>query len=158
MCQELGEYDQARTLLGQNLDRARALGNRSMEGQSLGALASLASLEGRPRDAVSLLKDVLRIDSDLGMRYQSAIDLSRFARALAYDGGADVDAARLLACAEAMLEEIGTTGPPYLRTIHEEALGAISTRLDQAALAEALAAGRTLTADEAVELALAAID
>jgi len=123
MWQEPGEYDRARALLEQNLDRARALGNEPMEGQSLGALASLALLEGRPRDAVSLLKNVLCIDRDLGMRYQTTLDLSRFARALADAGGADVDAARLLSCAEAMLEEIGTPGPPYLRSIHEEAFG-----------------------------------
>ena len=158
MWEELGDYDRARALLEDSLDGARASANKSMEGQTLGALASLALREGRPPEAVSLLRDVLRIDRDLDMRYQTAIDLSRFARALAYAGGAAVDAARLLSCAEASLEEIGTTGPPYLRTIHEEALEEISTRLDPAALAEAWEAGRKLTADEAVALALASLD
>jgi predicted ATPase/class 3 adenylate cyclase len=154
MCEELGEHERARALLEENLHRARAAANKPMEGQSLGALASLALSGGRRHEAVSLLKDVLRIDRDLEMRYQTALDLVRFARALAVAGGADPDAAKLLSCADALLEEVGTPGPPYLRTLREEAFAAIGARLDPAALADAREAGRKLTADEAVTLAL----
>ena len=60
------------------------------------------------------------------MRYQTTLDLVRFARALADAGDAHFDAASLLSFAEALLEEIGTAGPPHLHAVHEEAPGAIS--------------------------------
>jgi hypothetical protein len=110
--------------------------------------------QGRARDAVSLLKDVLRIDGDLGMRFQTALDLTRFARALAFAGGDDVEAAKLLSCAEAVREEIGAGGMPYLVRSHEETLAIIGPRLSDDVFAEAWQEGAKLTIEAAVELAL----
>src|SRR5207244_3494522 len=105
--------------------------------------------QGRAGDAVSLLKDVLRIDRDLGVRFQTSIDLTRFARALAFAGGGDVEAAKLLSCAEAVREEMGAGGMPYLLRNHEEALAIIRSRLDDDVFAEAWQEGAKLTTDEA---------
>jgi non-specific serine/threonine protein kinase len=121
----------------------------------MGALASMALEQGRVQDAISMMKDVLRIDLDRGDRLQTAFDLSRFARALAFAGGAGADAARLLSSAETMRDEIGAgVGPPYLAKLNEEALTAIHTQLDNDAFAEAWEDGKALTVDEAVALAL----
>ena len=154
MCEELGDYERARTLLEHNLTRAQALGNAPMEGQTLAGLAGLALGQGRAQDAVTLLKDVLRIDRDLGMRLQTSFDLSRFARALALAGGAGADAARLLASAENIRLEIGAGVAPYLATIHAEALAIIRRQVDEDIFEEAWEEGLTLTDDEAVALAL----
>jgi hypothetical protein len=137
-----------------NLRRAREISNRQMEGQTLGALAWLAVERGRAEEAVSLLKDVLRIDRELGVPLQTAIDLTRFARALAYAGGADDDAARLLSSAEALRHEIAGGTPPHVTRNHEEALAVIRTRMREVALAAALEEGRALTIDDAVAVAL----
>jgi len=126
-----------------------------MEAQTLGAVAGMALDQGRADDAINMYKDVLRIDRDLRAHFQTSIDLTRFARALAVVGGADAEAAVLLSSAEALRDEIGAGGMPYLVKAHEEAVAALRTRLDDAAFAEAWEQGVKLTADEAIELALA---
>jgi predicted ATPase len=158
MHEELGDHERARALNEDNLGRARALPNKLIEGQTLGALASLALEQGRTRDAVSMMKDVLRIDRDRGVHLQTALDLSRFARALALAGGAGADAARLLASAETARDEIGAGAPPWLAKLNEEALTTIRTQLDEGAFAGAWEQGRALTVDEAVALALDSLD
>jgi predicted ATPase/class 3 adenylate cyclase len=152
--EELGDRERARAVLEDTLAGAQALANKQIEGQALGALASLALEQGRARDAVSMMKDVLHIDRDRGAHLQTAFDLSRFARALAFAGGAAAEAARLLSSAEALREEIGAGVPPFLAKVNEETLTAIRTQLDDAAFAVAWEQGRALTADEAVALAL----
>jgi len=155
MHEELGDQERAWALYEHNLNWARALGNKPLESQTLGAVAGMALDQGRAGDAVSLLKDVLCIDRDLGVRFQTSIDLTRFARALAFAGGGDVEAAKLLSCAEAVREEMGAGGMPYLVRNHEEALAIIRTRLDDDVFAEAWQEGAKLTTDEALALALA---
>jgi tetratricopeptide (TPR) repeat protein len=153
--EELGDYERARAVHEVNLGRARALGNKQMEGQSLGALANLALHDGRARDGVSILQGVLRIDRDLGIRIQTTLDLTRFARALAFVRGAAAEATQLLSCAAARREEIGAGTPPaYVVAMNEEAIAAIREELDDRAFTEAWEQGRALTLDQAVELAV----
>jgi len=155
MYEQLGDHERAREVHEETLARARALANRQMEGQSLSALAYLALEQGRARDAVSMYKDVLRIDRDRGVLLQLAFDLTRFARALARTGKT-ADAARILSSAEALRDEIGAGTPlPWLTTLIEDALAAIHAQLDDATFTEAWEQGHTLSADEAVALALA---
>ena len=154
MHEELGDQERAWALYEHNLTWARALGNKPLEGQTLGAVASMALEQGRAGDAVSLLEDVLRIDRDLGSPLQTSLDLTRFARALAVAGGGDHEAAKLLSCADAVREEMGAGGMPYLVEIHEQALAILSTRLNDDVFAEAWHEGAKLTSDEGVALAL----
>jgi uncharacterized membrane protein YccC len=49
VCGDLGELEQERALLEDNLRRARALGDRRTESMSLGALAPFARREGQGR-------------------------------------------------------------------------------------------------------------
>jgi predicted ATPase len=158
MYEELGDPERAREVHEGNLGRARALGNKQMEAQTLSSLAYAALQQKRAQDAVSMMKDALRIDRDSGMALQIALDLCRFARALAFAGGAGADAARLLSAAEALREEIGAGTPPWLAKMIEETLAAIRTQLDDATFAEVWEHGRTLTADEAIALALNSVN
>jgi non-specific serine/threonine protein kinase len=152
--EELGDRERAWGLIEDNLGWARALGDKNMEAQTLGAYAGMALDQGRAADAVTSLQEVLRIDRDVGAAFQTALDLTRFARALAVAGGSDADAAALLSCAEALRQEIGAGTWPFMAKIHEEALETIRTRLDEAAIADAWMRGAKLSADEAVALAL----
>ena len=63
-------------------------------------------------------------------------------------------AARLLGAAEALRESLGGTLEGVELALHDRALAAFAAGPDSAAAEAAWAAGRTLTADEAVVLAL----
>jgi len=146
------DRERARSLYEDNLRQARATGNERIEARTLGGLATIAVDEGRIGDALSMLKQSLRIDHDLGERNEVARDLFRIAHALAAEGRAGT-AARLLSSSEALREELGGTFPAGAATRNEQALSAIRTQLDEGAFAEAWEQGRALTVDEAVALA-----
>ena len=158
MHEELGEKERAWALYEHNLSWARALGNKNLEAQALGAMAGMALDQGRAGDAVSLLKDVLRIDRDTGEPFQTSIDLTRFARGAAFAGGRDADAARLLSCAEAVRREMGAGGMPNVVRNHEEALAIIRGRLNDDVFAKAWQEGRKMSLDDAIALALTSLD
>ncbi|MGH3066759.1 MAG: ATP-binding protein, partial [Gaiellaceae bacterium] len=153
---ESGDLDRARALYEDGLDRARALGSRSAEAALLGSLAWLAVTEGRLQHALPLFRESLTIKREIGDRSEIAIGLCSAARAIATLGRVET-AARLLSCFEAMAEETGG-GEGWVTRMKDETLAAIQAQLDEAAFQEAWERGHTLTADEAVELALASID
>jgi tetratricopeptide (TPR) repeat protein len=157
MHNELGDRKRARAVHEENLGRARALRNRSLEATTLGALASYAIDEGRVDDARSLSAGSLRIYLELGSRSGVAHQLFRCAGALAIAGKAGT-ATRLLSFAEALHEEIGMGVLPHLVAENEITLAAIDGVLDEAAFAEAWEEGRSLTADEAVALAFDSLE
>jgi hypothetical protein len=118
----------------------------------LGSLAWLAVGEGRAQDALPLLEQSLLIRRDLGHRTEIAMSLCGIARAITALGRVE-SAARLISCFEALREEIGG-GEAWITRMNEATLTTIRAQLDEAAVAEAWEQGRTLTLDEAVELAL----
>jgi hypothetical protein len=75
---------------------------------------------------------------------------------IASDGHAAI-AAQLLSRAEALHHEIGAAIAPWVATDAEQTRSAIRDRLEAAAFEEAMEQGKSLTTDEAVELALNAI-
>ncbi len=119
---------------------------------ALGQLASYARDEGRIQDALSMLKESLRIDRDLGNRGGIYENLCRFARALAVAGRAE-PAALLLSGSEALREEIGAN-ISWVAKMKEETLATLRPQLDEAALAELWEQGRNLSLDDAVAVAL----
>jgi hypothetical protein len=78
--------------------------------------------------------------------------LARFAHTLAGAGQAET-AARLVACAESLREEIGGSHS-WVAELNAKTLTGLRTRLDDAELAPILEQGSRLTVDEAVALAL----
>ena len=153
---ELGDMPAARALHEANLERARALRSRPLEVTTLGALTEYAARDGRIRDAVRLASELIRLCGESGDRNEIAVQLCRGAAVLAVAGN-PLAAARLLSCSEALHEEMGLSILPYLAGANEETLQVIRSKLDETALAEAWEEGRTLTAEEAVVLALAEI-
>jgi predicted ATPase len=151
--EELGDRERARALDEENLRQARELRNQRMIAIALRGLASYAVDEGRISDALSMLAESIRIVQELGEVPAIAATLCEFAAAFAVAGKAGT-AVRLLACSEALHDEIGAGARPWLAEMNEKTLISIRTQLGEAALAQASAQSRALTADEAVALAL----
>jgi predicted ATPase/class 3 adenylate cyclase len=150
---ELGEPDRARRLKEDVLEQARAAGNKHVQVHALEALAHRAAPERRVEEAASLLEEAYELNRELGDRFREAVLVCRFARVLAFAGRAEA-AARILASGETLYKEMGASPMGWLRRANDEALTLIRAQLDEAAFAEAWEQGRSLTADEAVALAL----
>jgi predicted ATPase/class 3 adenylate cyclase len=149
----LGDLEGARALQEDCLRRAREQSDDRVVAYALDQLASYARDEGRFEDALAMLAESLRIRRDLGDPVAIAENLGRVARTVAVAGRAGT-AALLLSSSEALREEIGSASVPSVAKMNDETLIAIRTQLDEAAFTEAWEAGRVLTLDEAVALAL----
>jgi hypothetical protein len=119
---------------------------------SLSVLACYVRDDGRVEEALSMLNEAYRIVRGLGDRVESADILSRFADILA-SARRPTTAARLLSCSETLREEFGTERS-WVASRNEGTLALIQAQLDETAFSEAWERGGTLTADEAVALAL----
>jgi predicted ATPase/class 3 adenylate cyclase len=150
---ELGESERGERLMQEVLEQARATGDKHIVVHALESLAIDAALEGRVKDAASMLGEAWTLNCELGDRLREAVIVFRFARVLALAGRADA-AAQLLATGEVLQEKMGAAPMAWLKRGNDEALTLIRAELDEAAFAEACEQGRSLTADEAVTLAL----
>jgi predicted ATPase/DNA-binding SARP family transcriptional activator len=123
-----GEYDRGRALVIEALALARDRGSELDVGQALCHLGVIALQAGRPEEARDPLAESLAIAQRLGYREAAAYSLSALA-ALAL---AETDlprAARLLAAADSLLDQIGTTRLPFISdldaTTREAVIGTI---------------------------------
>jgi predicted ATPase len=157
--EELGDLQRAREIQEQNLRRSRARGDASMEANSLAVLAQYDLDEGRVEPAIPLLEEAHRIfrgRSGSPDRYWDAIILCRFARALALKEEA-ANAIQLLACADARFEELEINegnAERWIGRMNDQTREMVGSKLDDAAVEEALAEGRRLSADEAASRAI----
>ena len=151
---ELGERDRGRALHEENLRRARAVGNKRIEASTLQGLAWRAVDEGRPYEAISMLKQSYAINLELGERVSIADDLARLARAMLALGRHDATTTLLSAMHVLCLE----TGAAVEGAETKRLLSIVQDELDEAAFAEAWERGQAMTPDEAVALAVAALE
>jgi hypothetical protein len=103
------------------------------------------------------LREAIRIDHILGNVLDVALDLGRLASVLALAGRGG-KAARLLSSSQALTEKLGAGAFWWAGRRNEQTLATIRSQLDEAATAEAWERGRALTVDEAVSLAIEAVD
>jgi ketosteroid isomerase-like protein len=155
--ESLGDSDGARALHEDLVRRARAAGDDFGLARSLAVLAQYELEAGRVDDeVVSMLvdaHDLHRTRSTLPDRYSDAIILSRFAFALALKDRPEA-AIELLSCFEARCEESPfRVTEPWVVRLNDDTIALVEDRMDEGPIARARAAGRALTADEAVELA-----
>jgi hypothetical protein len=127
-----------------------------LEARLLGGLAIVAVDDGRVEEARSLLKENFPMYRELDDLRGTGENLCRSAHALAAMGEG-ATAARLLGGSQAVFDGIGAS-PPWLATMNEQTLAAIREQLDETAVADAREQGRALTVNEAVALALDALD
>jgi predicted ATPase/class 3 adenylate cyclase len=154
---ELGEADRAHTLKETVLKDARAAGFKHVQIHALESLAHAAAPEGDVEEATTLLKEAYEVNREVGDRFREAVIVCRFARVLAFAGKAE-DAARVLATGVMLYEDMGATPMGWLKRGNDEALALISEQLDEAQVARASEQGRTLSAEDAVELALHSLE
>jgi predicted ATPase/class 3 adenylate cyclase len=154
---ELGEPARARRLKQDVLEQARAVGDKNVQVHALESLAHAAAPEGRVEEAATLLEQAYQLNRELGDRFREAVIVCRFARLLAYAGRAEA-AARTLATGETLYEQMGASPMGWLKRGNDEALALIRAQLDNAAFLEAWEQGGAQTADEAVALALIALE
>jgi predicted ATPase len=148
-----GDLGRARELYEELREGAQALRWKPMEAESLAALGEGAVREGRLADAVSLLTQAIHMHRDIDEPLGIAQDLARFASARAREGRA-ATAVRLLAASQTLHEEIGASPSIWVVRMNEATLSIVRAQIDDASIAEAWEHGRTLTADDAVALAL----
>ena len=149
---EAGDLEEARAVNEENIRHARTIDDKLLEGVALTMMADCAVDEDRLEEAATLMKEGLGILRDAGDLLMSVAGVCRTARVLAL-AGRPQPAALVLSSAAVLLDEIGAR-PPWLTRITDEALSAIRAQLDETAFAEAWEHGQTLTADQAVGVAL----
>jgi tetratricopeptide (TPR) repeat protein len=147
-----GDYAAAQTELEAARNAFTLSDDRYGVGRSLAALGSVALHREQTDEAVALLQESLRHSRTLADVDDISWALELLGVAWAESGNAA--AARLLGAAEALRESLGGTLDGVELALHERGLAALAAGSDGASSEAAWAAGRKLTADEAVVLAL----
>lgn len=149
----LGERERGIALHRDTLRRARQLGNVRIESIVLGALA-MSMLEDRRLDeATELLVESHRLQATLGDPMAAALNVIRFA-ALLLGRGQTECAAKLAACADALIADLGLSLRDWDPVFIDEINAGIREGLDETSLARAAHEGSRMTAEAAVNLAL----
>jgi predicted ATPase len=147
-----GDYEAAQTELESAQNGFTVADDRYGVGRSLAALGSVALHRKQTDEAVVLLQESLRHSRTLADVDDITWALELLGVAWAESGSPA--AARLLGAAEALRESLGGALEGVELALHERGLAALAAGSGSAAAEAAWAAGRTLTADEAVVLAL----
>jgi predicted ATPase/DNA-binding CsgD family transcriptional regulator len=151
-----GDRERATRMFEEAFTLARRRGDRLATNIALYNLAQLALSEADFGSAARMLEEGLTLSLQMG----DQANLSYFLEGLAVVAGALGEAersARVLGAAEGSMEEAGAPVYNYYmpdRALYEGTLAAARTRLDDAAWAAALAEGRAMTPEQAVEYAL----
>jgi predicted ATPase/class 3 adenylate cyclase len=151
-----GDLERARALHEANLLQARTLGFKELEAKTLGSLSMIADEQGRGEDALALTKENLLAMRDLGSVNGIGQALCRAAVALALRGKTE-PAARLLSYFGSLREQIGVS-EGWVGRMNDETLAQVRRELGDTEFRRAWQDGSTLSADEAVALALDALE
>jgi DNA-binding CsgD family transcriptional regulator len=150
-----GDHEQAARYFEEGLALTREIGNMLSSSTALYNLALAAQGQGDHKRAAELYAEGLRFAVDAGDKAHIAYCLEGLAQVAAVRGEPE-HAARLFGAAEASLEAAGGVLYAYVqdRSLHEQAVDAIRSRLDEAAFSAAWAKGAAMSIGEAVEYAL----
>jgi predicted ATPase/DNA-binding SARP family transcriptional activator/DNA-binding CsgD family transcriptional regulator len=150
-----GDYERARALSEEALAFAHELGSASVEFAPVAFVnLGLAALGlGEHERAAASFEETLVMSQNMGRKPQVIESLEGMA-SLAGALGEDTRAAHLWGAAEAAREVTGIALSPGERDLHEPYLASARSRLGEIAWEEALAGGRAMSLEEAVEYAL----
>jgi len=153
-----GEWELAVERLNEALTISRRLGFQEGMAWSFNELAVLARHRRRTAtDPEIMLRDALLVHQQLGDRWRMASVLEEIGGAVFARRDASL-AVRLLACASALRERLGTPVPPAEAPDLEAAIARLQRHLTAAGFESAWAEGRGLEVDLAAGLAVAAIN
>lgn len=116
-------------------------------------LGNIALAQGDITTARAIYHDALRTMASLGDRWGMPHVLDGIGYSALAEGRHE-RTARLFGAAEALREATGTPTPPVMRTAFDMALAILDSHLGQDLLADALRAGRNMTLEQVVALAL----
>jgi tetratricopeptide (TPR) repeat protein len=153
VAQEQGDYARAAALHEESLALFRHLDHKGGIAVSLRYLGEVACQQGDLAQAVALVEESLLLSRDSGARFWVAAGLETLAWVAAAHAQQQ-RVARLAAAAEALRESLGVPLLPEQRAGHDQAVQAMRVALGEEAFAAAWAAGRALSMEEAIELAL----
>ncbi|HET7271287.1 MAG TPA: tetratricopeptide repeat protein, partial [Rubrobacter sp.] len=148
-------FEQARALCEEALEFAHELGSTGMEHVPSASInLGLASLGlGEYERAAASFENALLMSQKVGRKSQVIESLEGMA-GLAIALGVDTRAARLWGTAEAAREATGIALPPGEGALHEPYLADARSRLGKKVWEDALAEGRAMALDQAIEYAL----
>ena len=147
------DYVAARSLYEESLEILRELGDKGGIAESLTNLGSVACKQGNYVAARPLYEESLAIFRELGDKRAIVYTLEGFV-ALAAAQGQPERALHLAGAAAALRETIGAPLPPTEQEEFERHLEMARQTLDEEAAAKALANGRAMTLEQAIEYAL----
>jgi predicted ATPase/class 3 adenylate cyclase len=148
-----GDWDAARALLEEGLAIHREVGNMYLIGWSLCGLGELALEERDCRAACECFQESLRTFRQIGERIGIASSLERLA-VTAEAQEQNTRSARLLGSAERLREDMGASLLPPDQPTHDRSSAAVRAALGEKAFAATLTEGRSMTLEQAIELAL----
>ena len=150
---EQGDFAAARALQDESLTIRQELGNRSGIADSLENLGNVSYEQGDYPAARMLFEEGLALRRELGDRGRIASSLAGLATVIAAFGSS-LRAARVWGAAERLREEVVTPLSPKDRPRYDRRVAAARAALgDDAAFDRAWEEGRTLTLEQAMELA-----
>jgi predicted ATPase len=149
----LGDPMRDRQLNEEILRRGRAAGYERMVAGALAALAGFAREDGRLDEARAMCTEAISIEHRRGDVHELATDLSRMAAILVRADQPEV-AGRLLGYSDAVFEGLSATRAWWHLELNGETIELLRAALDPAGLTAAIDAGRAMTQDEIVALAL----
>ncbi len=149
----LGELPRARAQLEETITRQRARGDSERLASPLDALGRALHQMGQYAAARAHLAEALTLRQAGGDRRGVAVTLENLAR-LDHSEQRPDRAARLLGAAAAIRDAIGAPHTPAVQAEHAQTVAAVRATLGAAAFEKAWAAGRALTPEEALTLAL----
>jgi len=149
-----GQYPQAQRLLEDSVARFRSLGHQSGLAWSLHHLSTTLILQNAEREAYGLLREALELQRRERNRRLIVASLERCA-ILLVRRQALILAARIGGAAEALHQSEHIPFAPVDHALYAHETAALTTRMGESALAEAWAAGRALTWEQAADAALA---
>ena len=153
----LGDYEQAERYFAEGLALSREIGNRLAASTALYGLAAAAQGQGDLERAADLYAEGLKSSAEAGNKANIAYGLEGLAQ-VAMARAETERAAQLFGAAESSLEAAGGALYAYAqdRSLHDQAVDAIRTRLGEAIFSAAWTKGVSMSLDEAVEYGLSA--
>jgi predicted ATPase/DNA-binding SARP family transcriptional activator/DNA-binding NarL/FixJ family response regulator len=150
-----GDYKQAARYFEEGLELSREIGNKLAGSTALYGLAMAAQSQGDYERAAELYAEGLRSSAAAGDKANIAYCLEGLAQVATAQEEPE-HAARLFGAAEASLEAAGGAVYAYVqdRSLHEQAVDAVRSRLNKATFSAAWAKGSAMSVGEAVEYAL----
>ena len=130
------------------------MGEQTGTATSLGTLGNMSLDQGDYPEAAAYFSESLKIRQALGYLRGVATSLEGLASVVAGQGGA-LPAARILAAAERLREDVGSPPAPNERPGFDRRIAAVQEAIgDEGAFARAWAEGRAMSLEQAIDLAL----